>query len=42
MGEKDQLLINKAELNLTPEQLDVKQRMKSYRASLLIYIYGMK
>ncbi len=36
---KNQLLINKAELNLTPEQLDVKQQIESYRASLLIYIY---
>ncbi len=36
---KNQLLMSKAEINLTPEQLDVKQQIDAYRASLLIYIY---
>src|SRR5208283_4724613 len=36
---KNQLLVNKAELNLTPEQLDVNQQIETYRASLIIFKY---
>jgi hypothetical protein len=36
---KNQLLMSKAELNLTSDQLEVKQQIDAYRASLLIYIY---
>lgn len=36
---KNQLLMNKAEMNLTPEQLDVTQQINSYRASLIIFKY---
>ncbi|MDR1667161.1 MAG: hypothetical protein LBS03_05660 [Bacteroidales bacterium] len=34
-----QLLLNKAELNLPKEQLNISKEMESYRASLLIYKY---
>ncbi|MDR1672923.1 MAG: hypothetical protein LBS09_05635 [Bacteroidales bacterium] len=34
-----QLLLNKAELNLTKEQLDISKEMETYRTSLLIYKY---
>jgi hypothetical protein len=34
-----QLLLNKAELNLPKEQLDIAKEMETYRASLLIYKY---
>ena len=36
---KNQLLLNKAELNLPPEQLDISDQIESYRSSLLIYKY---
>jgi hypothetical protein len=36
---KNQLILNKAELNLTPEQLDIKKQIDAYRSSLLIYKY---
>ncbi len=36
---KKQLILQKAELNLTEEQKDVQQRLDEYRSSLLIYKY---
>jgi len=36
---KKQLILQKAELNLTEEQKDVRQRLDEYRSSLLIYKY---
>ena len=36
---KTQLVVNKAELNLTAEQLDINQQIEAYRSSLLIYKY---
>ncbi|MBN2813949.1 MAG: hypothetical protein JXQ80_07710 [Bacteroidales bacterium] len=36
---RNQLLLNKAELNLTDEEKNVEQQMESYRSSLLIYAY---
>ena len=39
---KSQLLLRKAELNLTPEEKDVEQILNDYRASLLIHKYQQK
>lgn len=39
---KSELLLRKAELNLTPEEKDVKQILENYRASLLIHKYQQK
>ena len=36
---KNQLILKKAELNLTPEQLDIDKQIDAYRSSLLIYKY---
>jgi hypothetical protein len=36
---KTQLLLRQAELNLTPEQLDISQQIEAYRSSLLIFKY---
>ncbi len=36
---RNQLLLNKAELNLTDEEKNVEQKIESYRSSLLIYAY---
>jgi hypothetical protein len=36
---KTQLLLRQAELNLTPEQLDIAQQIEAYRSSLLIFKY---
>lgn len=36
---KKQLILQKAELNLTEEQKDVRQQIEEYRSSLLIYKY---
>jgi Fe-S cluster biosynthesis and repair protein YggX len=36
---RNQLLLNKAELNLTDAEKDVELQMESYRSSLLIYAY---
>jgi hypothetical protein len=36
---RNQLLLNKAELNLTDDEKNVEQQMESYRSSLLIYAY---
>jgi len=36
---KKQLMLNKAEMYLTPEQKDVEKEVEDYRASLLIYRY---
>jgi hypothetical protein len=36
---KNQLLVNKAELNLTPEELDISEQLETYRSSLLIFKY---
>jgi len=36
---KTRLLLKKAELNLTKEQLDIAEKIETYRASLLIYKY---
>jgi hypothetical protein len=36
---KTQLLMNKAELNLTEEQLNITEQLEAYRSSLLIYKY---
>ncbi|WP_066633148.1 hypothetical protein [Labilibacter marinus] len=39
---KSQLLLRKAELNLTPEEKDLEQILNDYRASLLIHKYQQK
>ncbi|TLX75252.1 hypothetical protein E9993_10150 [Labilibacter sediminis] len=39
---KSELLLRKAELNLTPEEKDVEQILENYRASLLIHKYQQK
>ena len=36
---RQQLLLNKAELNLTEDEKDVKEQIENYRSSLLIYKY---
>jgi len=36
---KTQLILNKAEINLPPDQLDIAQQIETYRSSLLIYKY---
>lgn len=36
---KTQLLMNKAELNLSQDQLDIEQQLNAYKSSLLIYKY---
>jgi len=36
---KTELVVNKAELNLPPDQLDINQQIDAYRSSLLIYKY---
>lgn len=36
---KTQLLLKKAELNLTEEQLDITDQLETYRSSLIIYKY---
>lgn len=36
---RNQLMLNKAELNLTEEEKNVEQQIESYRSSLLIYAY---
>lgn len=36
---RKQLLLNKAEINLTEEEKDVKEQIENYRSSLLIYRY---
>ena len=36
---RSQLILNKAEENLTDEEKDVEQQIEDYRTSLLIYIY---
>jgi hypothetical protein len=36
---RNQLLLNKAELNLTETEKDVKEQIENYRSSLLIYKY---
>lgn len=36
---RNQLILNKAEFNLTDEEKDVEQQIENYRTSLLIYIY---
>ncbi|MBN2520979.1 MAG: peptidyl-prolyl cis-trans isomerase [Bacteroidales bacterium] len=36
---RKQILLEKAELNLTPEQKDVEDQLEDYRSSLLIYKY---
>ncbi|MBN1159591.1 MAG: hypothetical protein JXA61_09435 [Bacteroidales bacterium] len=36
---RSQLILNKAELNLTDEEKDVEQQIDAYRTSLLIYSY---
>jgi hypothetical protein len=36
---RKQLLLNKAELNLTEDEKDVKEQIENYRSSLLIYKY---
>lgn len=36
---KNQLIVNKAELNLTLDQLDIDNQIEAYRASLLIHKY---
>lgn len=36
---KEQLVLQKAELNLSPEQKDVNHQLEDYRASLLIFKY---
>jgi len=39
---KAELLLHKAELNLTPEEKDVEKILENYRASLLIHKYQQK
>ena len=36
---RNQLLLNKAEINLTDEEKNVEQQIENYRSSLLIYAY---
>jgi hypothetical protein len=36
---RNQLILNKAELNLTDDEKNVEQQIESYRSSLLIYAY---
>ena len=36
---RNQLILSKAELNLTDEEKDVEQQIDNYRTSLLIYAY---
>lgn len=36
---RNQLLLNKAEMNLTDQEKDVEDQIESYRSSLLIYAY---
>jgi len=36
---RNQLMLNKAELNLTDDEKNVEQQMENYRSSLLIYAY---
>jgi hypothetical protein len=36
---KTQLLVNKAAMNLTPDQLDINEQIEAYRSSLLIFKY---
>lgn len=36
---KNQLILRKAEMNLTPEELDIQEQLDNYRSSLLIYKY---
>ena len=36
---RNQLMLSKAELNLTDEEKDVEQQIENYRSSLLIYAY---
>ena len=36
---RNQLILNKAELNLTDDEKDVEQQIENYRTSLLIYVY---
>jgi hypothetical protein len=36
---RNQLLLNKAEMNLTDDEKNVKQQIENYRSSLLIYTY---
>ncbi len=36
---KKQLLLDKAQLNLTPEELDIARQIEDYRSALLIYRY---
>ena len=36
---KKQLLLDKAQLNLTPEELDISRQIEDYRSALLIYRY---
>ncbi len=39
---RSELLLRKAELNLTPEEQDVKQMLEEYRRSLLVHQYQQK
>ena len=39
---RSELLLSKAELNLTPEEKDVDQLLEEYRRSLLIHLYQQK
>lgn len=36
---KTQLILNKAELNLSPDQVEITQQIETYRSSLIIYKY---
>ena len=36
---RNQLLLNKAEINLTDEEKNVELQIENYRSSLLIYAY---
>ncbi|HEX2936887.1 MAG TPA: peptidylprolyl isomerase [Bacteroidales bacterium] len=36
---KNQLILRKAEMNLSPEELDIQEQLDNYRSSLLIYKY---
>ncbi len=36
---RNQLILHKAELNLTDDEKDVEQQIENYRTSLLIYVY---
>lgn len=39
---KSKLMLRQAEMNLTPEEKNVEQKLQDYRTSLLVYLYQQK